>query len=179
MGSVDASKTTAKAVLNSGRSIFVYPGGEMEQMLTAEHQHRCYVNSRKGFCRLAVEFGIPVIPHYTFGETGQYSISHLFYGARMWLCRRLHIALPLAFGRSSIPFPFGLPKVHPQGMNMCVGQPVYPNSKIDPKTDKIAFDQEVNSVHARYLVALQAVFDENKAACGYATAEIELLPKIV
>ena len=46
-------------------------------------------------------------------------------------------------------------------------------------TYNIAFYQEVNIVHARYIVALQAVFDENKAACGYATAEIELLPKIV
>ena len=78
--------------------MFVYPGGEKEQLLTTEHQHKCYVNSRKGFCRLAVEYGIPVIPHYTFGETSMYGVSKVLFRARMWLCDVLHVAIPVAWG---------------------------------------------------------------------------------
>jgi len=174
-GGVDAGKATARQVLKSGRSMFVYPGGEKEQLLTTEHQHKCYVNSRKGFCRLAVEYGIPVIPHYTFGETSMYGVSKVLFRARMWLCDVLHVAIPVAWGRYGIPFPLGLPRKPPQGMNLCVGAPIIA-SNVDPK-DKAAFAAAVDDLHGRYLVALRTLFDQNKEQCGYPHAEIELLPE--
>jgi len=74
-GCVDASKTTARKMLHSGKSLFIYPGGEKEQMLTRYQQQRSYIRTRKGYARLAVEFGIDVIPAYSFGETDLYKVT--------------------------------------------------------------------------------------------------------
>ena len=178
-GCVDAGTPPACAVLKSGRSVFVYPGGEKEQMMTELDKHRAWVTTRKGFCRLAVQFGIPVIPHYCFGETAHFTVSRLLFGLRMLICDKLHVALPLAFGRWGLPFPLGLPKLHPCGMKLCVGPPVYSPrgaTPVDPKKDKAGFDAAVDALHASYLVALQKLFDENKAGAGYPDGELELLP---
>ena len=156
----------------------MYPGGEKEQMRTMVGKHRCWVNTRKGFCRLAVEFGIPVIPHYTFGENDLYGVSEVLLSARMWICDVLHVALPIAFGRFGLPFPLGLPRKPPSGLVLCVGRPVRPQKQIDPKADPDGFSAAVDDLHGRYLAALREVFDENKAKCGYPDDEIELLPDV-
>jgi hypothetical protein len=156
----------------------VYPGGEKEQMRTMVGKHRCWVNTRKGFCRLAVEFGIPVIPHYTFGENDLYGVSEVLLSTRMWICDVFHVALPIAFGRFGLPFPLGLPRKPPSGLVLCVGRPVRPQKQIDPKADPDGFSAAVDDLHGRYLAALREVFDENKAKCGYPDDEIELLPDV-
>ena len=73
-GCVDASKATARKMLQSGKSLFIYPGGEKEQMLTRHQQQRAYIGTRKGYARLAVEHGVDVIPAYCFGETDLYKV---------------------------------------------------------------------------------------------------------
>lgn len=180
-GCVDAGKATARRILRSGRSLFVYPGGEKEQLLTEEGKHRCYVRTRKGFCRLAVEFGVPVVPHYAFGETAVFGVSQFLFGLRMFLCDKLHVALPLAFGRWGIPFPLGLPKRPPAGMHLCVGAALHPARAIDPKAEKEEFEKAVDELHARYLEALVKLFDENKAACAGSSdpmeVQMEILPR--
>ena len=67
-GCVDASKQTAQKMLKQGKSLQVYPGGEAEQLMTEYQKHRTYIKFRKGFARLAVEFGCDVIPVYAFGN---------------------------------------------------------------------------------------------------------------
>jgi hypothetical protein len=66
---VDASKKTAQRVLRAKKSVFVYPGGEREQIATERGKHKAFLSSRKGFIKLAMEEGASLVPVYAFGET--------------------------------------------------------------------------------------------------------------
>jgi hypothetical protein len=37
-------------------------GGEKEQLMTVTGQHKIFLNSRKGFIKLALQYGVDLIP---------------------------------------------------------------------------------------------------------------------
>lgn len=59
---MDASAYTAHYNLRKGRSILIFVGGEKEQLMTVSGQHKIYVKNRKGFVKLALQYGIDLIP---------------------------------------------------------------------------------------------------------------------
>jgi Diacylglycerol acyltransferase len=59
---VDASSKTAHYNLRKGRSILIFVGGEKEQLLTTPGEHTIYLSGRKGFIKLALEYGTPLVP---------------------------------------------------------------------------------------------------------------------
>jgi 2-acylglycerol O-acyltransferase 2 len=44
-------------------------GGIAEIFMVDDHKERIMVKDRKGFIRLAVEEGVPIVPIYHFGNT--------------------------------------------------------------------------------------------------------------
>lgn len=62
LGCVDASSKTAHYNLRKGRSILIFVGGEKEQLLTTPGEHTIYLSGRKGFIKLALEYGTPLVP---------------------------------------------------------------------------------------------------------------------
>jgi hypothetical protein len=62
LGCVDASSKTAHHNLRKGRSILIFVGGEKEQLLTTPGEHAIYLSGRKGFVKLALEYGTPLVP---------------------------------------------------------------------------------------------------------------------
>ena len=169
LGCVDASRNVARRVLASGRSLFVYPGGEQEQLRAAPRSHVALWRRRKGFARLAVEFGVPVIPAYAFGETELYAPVPLFVGARRKLAATARVALPLAWGRRWCPL---LPRARP--LVAVVGAPI-PVPRVDPREDARKFDETVDEVHAKVLNALAALFDKHKSAHAEPGATLEII----
>lgn len=160
LGNVDASGNVARKVVASGRSLFVYPGGEAEQLRSAPGKHLAYWKSRKGFVRLAVEAGIPLIPSYAFGENELYAPLPIATGLRFWVAKQFRVAVPCCWGRWWCPF---LPRKVP--LVAVVGPPL-PVPQVD-KTNTKKFDETVDEVHLKFCNALVALFDRHKAA--YAT----------
>lgn len=157
LGCVDASLHVARRVLKSGRSLFVYPGGEAEQMRARPGDHIVYWQSRKGFVKLAVEFGIPLIPSYVFGENELFHPLNILSQFRMALCNKLHVAIPLGYGRWGTPLPRKIPLVVTIGAPLEVPQ----KNRDDPDFDRI-----VDEVHAKFLDQMVALFDKHKGACA-------------
>jgi 2-acylglycerol O-acyltransferase 2 len=62
LGCVDAGAATALFNLRKGRSLLIYVGGEKEQLMTRPYEQKIYVKARKGFIKLALEFGTPLVP---------------------------------------------------------------------------------------------------------------------
>jgi len=168
---VDAGKRTCIDILQSGKSLYVVPGGEMEQMLTIEGRHRVYLNSRKGFVRLAVEFGADLVPNYAFGETDLYSVSSFLLPLRLWICRKFYIALPIFYSkRWGIPIPF----LRHKNVRycLCVGKPIQVK-KVSPNDPQ--FNEYIDTVHEEFKQGLKSLFEEKKKECGYPDAVLEII----
>lgn len=62
LGCVDASSATAKYNLDRNRSLLIYIGGEKEQLMTEKGKEKIFVKSRKGFIKLALQYGAHLVP---------------------------------------------------------------------------------------------------------------------
>jgi 2-acylglycerol O-acyltransferase 2 len=64
-GCVDAGAKTAHYNLKKGRSILIFVGGEKEQLMTKPNEHKIYLKNRKGFIKLALQYGAHLVPMVT------------------------------------------------------------------------------------------------------------------
>ena len=160
---IDASKPTAVRIMEKDHcSIFVYPGGEREQLETIYKKHRLVLRDRKGFVKLAMQQGADLVPVYAFGETSLYKHSQAGIGWRKWLSHKFGIAIPLLYGEYGL-LPYRVP------ITLVFGEPI-PTVKISEPTD-----DQLNAMHSKYVDALVTLFNTHKASMGYGTDELELL----
>lgn len=62
LGAVRASHDNAHRVFEAGYKVFVYPGGDLDNQRPFRHRHRIVFGGRRGFMRLALREGVPIIP---------------------------------------------------------------------------------------------------------------------
>lgn len=62
IGQMPASMDNAEAALGDGNSVLLYPGGSYEVFRPWTDRNRVLFNERKGFIRLALKAGVPVVP---------------------------------------------------------------------------------------------------------------------
>jgi len=153
---IDANKGTARRALKKGLSLLVYPGGEREQMMTEKGKHKLFLKSRKGFVKLAIEQEASLVPIYIFGETDMFTHHSFLIGARKWLVAKLGIAIPLISARFGL-LPYQVP------INAVSGPPIATST-----TDN------VDEVHARYMQAVQDLFEKHKAQYAAPDAVLEI-----
>lgn len=127
LGEVPASHENAERVLRGGDSLLVYPGGAWEAFRPFGDRNRVDFAGHKGFIRLALRTGVPVVPVVAHG--GHHSTLVLSRGeslARLLDTRRLRfevapISLQMPWGISPGMFP-GLPL--PAKIRVELGPPV-------------------------------------------------------
>ena len=160
---IDASKVTACRIMEKEKcSIFVYPGGEKEQMETIYGENRILLKTRKGFVRLAIEQGASLVPVYAFGETDLYYHHQLAIGLRRWLVIKFGIAIPLISGQCGL-MPYRKP------VTLVFGEP------IPMKQNRHPTPSEVDAAHSLYMNALVKLFDNHKTSLGYSDKELIIL----
>ena len=62
VGGVRASHENADTLFRRGRKLVVFPGGNMEAFRPFSERNRIRFGGRKGFIRLAVRHGVPIVP---------------------------------------------------------------------------------------------------------------------
>lgn len=158
-GQVDASRPVAKRCLEQGSSISVVVGGEREQLLSQRgEKEELVLKKRQGFVRLALEYGVPLVPVYVFGESQLFLQSRLFLRSRLWLQQALGIALVMPL-KPYLSSP----------LRLVVGPPLEIPRRPQPS------QEEVDEHHARYINALEDLFERNKGRCGYAKNHLQLI----
>lgn len=164
-GCVDAARRTASQCLNAGLCLSVVPGGEREQLLAQRGSlEHLVLRRRQGFVRLALQHGVPLVPLYCFGEAQLYYQSQFLMGLRAWIQRKLGVALVMPFG------PFGLPGVPFRApLRPVVGAPLEMPHIPTPT------DGQVDEHHARYMAALEQLFEKHKHDAGYGAVSLELV----
>lgn len=105
-GTVEADPRNAAMALEAGAMVTVFPGGDYEVFRPSWESTRVDFGGRKGFIRLALEAGVPIVPMVTIG--GQETA--LFLSRGEWLARALRLdrAMRLKTLPIKIAFPWGL-----------------------------------------------------------------------
>src|SRR3954447_4596836 len=100
-GTVAASHDNARRAFERGAPVLVYPGGDYETFRPSWHSDKIEFAGRKGFIRLALERGVPIVPVVAIG--GQETALFLTRGEALARLLRLDRLLrlkvvPLAVG---------------------------------------------------------------------------------
>ena len=66
-----------RRLMGEKRNLMLVPGGYEEATLTEKGKDKVFIKDRKGFVKLALEFGYHLIPVYTFGESSLYTTLSL------------------------------------------------------------------------------------------------------
>ena len=104
-GTVAASPENARKALSSGAALLVYPGGDYEVHRPSWQGNQVDFGGRKGFLRLALEQGVPIVPVVAIG--GQETALFLSRGERL---ARL-LALDRLFRLKVLPISVAVPWV--------------------------------------------------------------------
>jgi 1-acyl-sn-glycerol-3-phosphate acyltransferase len=105
-GTVTASPEVARAALQAGAALLVYPGGDWEAHRPVWEGHRVDFHGRHGFARLALDTGAPLVPVVAVG--GQETALFLSRGAGLARALRLHRLLRVDVLPVSVALPWGI-----------------------------------------------------------------------
>lgn len=90
-GAVRASHENARRLFAEGHKVLVYPGGDIDALRPWRHRNRLVFGRRKGYIRLALRHGVPVIPVVAAGAHSGFLVIDDFrwfarlIGADRWL----------------------------------------------------------------------------------------------
>lgn len=128
------------------------PGGFEEATISCVDKDRVYIKKRVGFIKLALQNGYNVVPVYSFGENQTYSNMQGLWKFRLWL-NSLNVPGIVVFGSWLFPL---LPKRHPKGLKVVVGDPLVLPTLTDPSRE------DVKLWHDKYIASLVRLFEEHK-----------------
>jgi 1-acyl-sn-glycerol-3-phosphate acyltransferase len=183
LGACDVSRDSCLKILSRGdRSVCIAVGGAAESLYSCPGKHHLVLARRKGFVKIALLTGTPLVPVYSFGETDTFhTINELSLesGIRKVLEKwqrkfekTLGFIMPFALG-NGLFFSRGiLPLSVP--LNIVVGAPMeVPKYEGDP--DSAEFRVMVDKYHKRYVDALKKLFDNHKAKFADEDSELVLV----
>ncbi|MEE9315776.1 MAG: 1-acyl-sn-glycerol-3-phosphate acyltransferase, partial [bacterium] len=76
IGAIPADPDVADEAMKRGYSLLVYPGGDRESMRTFKERKKIDFFQRKGFIRLALRNGVPIVPIVSVGAAETYVVLH-------------------------------------------------------------------------------------------------------
>ncbi|XP_015683122.1 2-acylglycerol O-acyltransferase 2-A-like [Protobothrops mucrosquamatus] len=162
-GLIPSDKESASYVLRKkegGNIVIIAVGGAQEALDARPGAYTLLLENRKGFVRLAIENGTPLVPVFSFGENELYDQVENPKGSWLrWTQDRLQkimrFSVPLFHARGIFQYTFGfIPYRKP--IFTVVGKPIQLVKKHNPSRD------EVDELHKRYLEALCKLFEEHK-----------------
>ncbi|MBV9311420.1 MAG: acyltransferase family protein [Solirubrobacterales bacterium] len=105
-GTVRASHENAKGAFERDALVLVYPGGDYETFRPSWHSDQIEFGGRKGFVKLAMEAGVPIVPVVAIG--GQESALFVTRGQRAARLTRLDKLARIKVLPVSLGPPFGV-----------------------------------------------------------------------
>lgn len=114
LGAVRASHENALRLFDGGHKVLVYPGGDFDSTRPFRHRHRVVFGGRRGYVRLALAAGVPIVPVVAAGAQSTFVVvddgrwlARLLRADRLFRTKTWPITLCLPWGVSVLPlFPY-------------------------------------------------------------------------
>jgi len=62
IGAVRGTQENGLRLLQQGKKVLIYPGGELDSMRPRRHSNRVVFGERRGYIKLALRSGVPIVP---------------------------------------------------------------------------------------------------------------------
>nr|XP_022908016.1 2-acylglycerol O-acyltransferase 1-like [Onthophagus taurus]XP_022911992.1 2-acylglycerol O-acyltransferase 1-like [Onthophagus taurus] len=163
LGGLDASKDSINYVLSKpegGNVCALMVGGAAEAFNCRPGEYRLILKNRKGFVRLALKNGAPLVPVISFGETDLYNQVNNPEGSKIRniqeaLKKYIGWAPAIPIGRGFFQYNYGIiPKRKP--VTTLVGRPIDVKKVEDPTREQI------DDLHAVFIKELVTLFEQEK-----------------
>ncbi|XP_032681289.1 2-acylglycerol O-acyltransferase 2-B-like [Odontomachus brunneus] len=144
----------------TGRATILIVGGASESLESRPGTYRILVKKRKGFVKLALQHGVPLVPVFSFGETDLFNQLYgpegsLFRRFQHYIRKSIGLAPVIFSGRGFFQYSFGLiPKRAP--ISVVVGSPIELPKIAQPTADQI------NEYHEKFIQRLTELFETHK-----------------
>lgn len=165
-GACAATKQGMEALLTqkSGVAAILVPGGALEALNSDSDRIRLVLNRRKGFVKLALRYGVDLVPTFSFGENFIYDQVKAYDGSRMkrfqtWAEKWVGFTPVMFFGRGIFQYNYGI-LPHRKPVTVVVGTPI-PVSKVEQPSG-----EQIEALHKQYIEALQQLYEDNKSKYG-------------
>src|SRR3954463_11596461 len=139
-GTLVASQDNARRAFERDAPVLVYPGGDYETFRPTTHSDKIEFGGRKGFVKLALEQGVPIVPVVSIGgqETALFvtrgeTAARLTGLARFARIKVLPVQIAPPFGLTVLDLPGRLPL--PAKITVQVMPPVDLKERFGPKPD--------------------------------------------
>ncbi|XP_064208672.1 2-acylglycerol O-acyltransferase 2 [Anguilla rostrata] len=166
-GLVPSDKDSASYLLQrpeGGKVVVIAVGGAPEALDARPGAYTLLLANKKGFIKLAMEHGAPLVPVFSFGENELFNQVDNPRGTLLrWVQERLQrlmgVSLPLFHARGVFQYSFGLMPFR-KPIHTVVGKPIPVQQNEKPT------DEELNDLHERYMSELSQLFEEHKGKFG-------------
>jgi len=188
MGTKPVNKQTFRSRLENGQAFCFIPGGAEEVLMLAQMQQQkqqpqpsqstngtisnnnnnnnnncipLYLKHRKGFVKMALDTGSPIVPVFAFGLDKSY--TYLILPGLTWISTQLLGFVPVLFvGRFGIPF--GIPK--PTKISVVIGTPIlipkFSDLQEQQEEEEVTMSDLVEKYHQMYVEELEALYERHK-----------------
>ena len=161
MGVLPAAADSMTAALAAGRDVALWPGGERDSLRPWSQRDEAVLAGRKGFVKLAIRSGVPIVPIATVG--GPDSMPVLFQGRRLAKLLQLDRVANLKLFPIALSAPWGispaiLPEIPlPTKIRTAFQEPIELDT--DPKRadDQLYLDQSYDRVQASIQKGMDAL----------------------
>jgi hypothetical protein len=142
-----------------GHIVNLMPGGAVEAYNSQPGKYKFVVKKRKGFVKVALKNGSPLVPVISFGETDLFRQidNRALRNVQEFLRKYFFLGLPpvVFMGRGFFQYSFGMiPRRTP--ITTVVGTPIEVTKLENPT------NEQVEELHDKFVQALVALFDEYK-----------------
>jgi 2-acylglycerol O-acyltransferase 2 len=160
MGMISCSANSLNYELSrpeGGHIVSLMPGGAMEAYYSQPGKYRFVIKNRKGFVKLALKNGSPLVPLISFGETDLFDQidNRTLHKIQEFIRKYLGFAPVIFNGRGFFQYSFGMiPRRKP--ITTVVGTPIEVTKLENPT------EEQIQELHDKFVQSLVALFEEYK-----------------